>query len=84
MGNDLKIVGIEGVEFLTIELVFDSPINRIDYDLGSLTLSCDGSFIVDVVQTYTNEDKTMIVCDVAVDLDTFPHGNGEFECTYDI
>jgi len=78
---------IEGVQILSVELNFDCKVKRKDYDLGSLRLACDDrTFILDVVQSYTpeNGDKTIITCDLDVDLETFPVGTGDNESMYNL
>jgi hypothetical protein len=64
---------IKGVEFLSVLIKFEVPIDRNLYDLGSLNLKCENrNFVLDVVKSFTNENNTEIECVVEVDLDTFP------------
>ena len=66
---------ILGVEFLSIRVIFDCPVDRNLYDFGALTLECEGrNFILDVCQSYTNEESTKIELDLEVDTDIFPVG----------
>ena len=66
---------ILGVEFLSILVTFDCPVDRNLYDFGALTLECEGrNFILDVCQSYTNEESTKIELDLEVDTDIFPVG----------
>lgn len=73
---------IKGIKFLQVVLSFDTPIDRNLYDLGSVHLDCEGrTFILDVCQSYTNENRTEIMCELEVDTDTFPVGE---ESEYDL
>jgi hypothetical protein len=64
---------ILGVEFLSILVTFDCPVDRNLYDFGALTLECEGrNFILDVCKSYTNEESTEIVLGLEVDTDIFP------------
>ena len=68
---------IPNVKFISVEIEFYCIVERHLYDLGAVELECEGrTFILDVVQSYTNDDNnhTTITCDLAVDLDTFPIG----------
>jgi hypothetical protein len=66
---------ILGVEFLSILVTFDCPVDRNLYDFGALTLECEGrNFILDVCQSYTNEESTKVELDLEVDTDIFPVG----------
>ena len=66
---------ILGVEFLSILVTFDCPVDRNLYDFGALTLECEGrNFILDVCKSYTNEESTEIVLGLEVDTDIFPVG----------
>jgi hypothetical protein len=64
---------ILGVEFLSILVTFDCPVDRNLYDFGALTLECEGrNFILDVCKSYTNEESTEITLGLEVDTDIFP------------
>jgi hypothetical protein len=64
---------ILGVEFLSIIVTFDCPVDRNLYDFGALTLECERrNFILDVCQSYTNEESTEITLELEVDTDIFP------------
>jgi len=73
---------IKGIEFLSVVLSFEVPIDRSLYDLGSVRLECeDRTFILDVCNSYTNDDNYDIECDLEVDTETFPMGD---ETNYDL
>lgn len=64
---------IENVEFLGVTIKFEVPVERHLYDLGSLHLVCeDRNFVLDVCQSYTNDECTEIRCELEVDTETFP------------
>jgi hypothetical protein len=71
----MKNPSIKGVEFLSILIKFEVPIDRNLYDLGSVHLQKDGrNFVLDVCKSFTNEESTEIECLVEVDTETFPLG----------
>jgi hypothetical protein len=70
--KDMEIK-IEGVEILGLEVQFSCAVDREEYDFGGVTLECEGrEFIFDVFRTSISEDEDVIVCELEVDLDTFP------------
>ena len=58
------------VSFLGVEVKFEVPIDRNDYDLGRIVLENEGrNFALDVYQSYTNQENDTIFCDVHTDFD---------------
>jgi hypothetical protein len=78
---------MKGVNIHNLEIVIKGhiDINKVNVNLGSLTLSADGrEYILDVDKSYTDhtedllgDDITRITCDLEVDKETFN------ECKYD-
>ena len=66
---------IEGVEFLSVVINFDTPIDRDLYDLGSVLLEREGrTFILDVCSSQLNDNEDSIKCFLEVDTEAFPLG----------
>lgn len=78
----LTNIGILGITFLDIEIKFDCPVDRNLYDLGSVSLQCDGrEFTLDVVQSSMNDEEDTIFCKIEVDLETFPINEYKYDLT---
>lgn len=72
---------------IKLELNFYCVVDRNLYNFGALRMECEGrSYILDVVQSYTNEvnNATEITCDLAIDKDVFIFGNEIDQCPYDL
>lgn len=82
----MKTPSIKGIKFLSLIIDFYCIVDRNLYDFGAVRLECDGrTFILDVVQSYTNDENnhTTITCDLKVDLETFPKGK-LYDSNYDL
>lgn len=72
---------------ITVLLSFYCIVDRNLYDLGAVTMECDGrAYILDVAQSYTNEENnaTTITCDLVIDEEVFEMGNEIDQCPYDL
>ena len=73
---------IEGVEFLGVTVLFNSPVDRSLYDFGAVRLECEGrNFVLDVTRSVTSDERDQIDLFLEVDTDTFPIGE---ENKYDL
>lgn len=60
-------------EFLFLSIDFYCPIDREEYDLGSIELSLDGrNYKLDVVSSTMNHNNSEITCMLEEDMDVFP------------
>lgn len=72
----------KNVSFLGVEIKFEVPIDRNDYDLGRIVLENEGrNFALDVYQSYTNQESDTIFCDVHTDFDILSTDEYNYELT---
>lgn len=70
--DNLTLVNLD-TEFLSLDLVFDCPVDRTKYDLGGVYIEREGrKYVLDIVGSTQSEDGCTISCKLALDFETFP------------
>jgi len=73
---------MKSVIFLGVTIIIDGKVDVNQYDLGAVTLECQGrSYIVDVVESSSEfaNGQTVIECKVAVDTETFDETHTKYD-----
>ena len=70
------------VNFLNVTIIIDGEVEVSQYDLGDVTLECEGrSYMLDIVESNSQfiNGQTVIECKVAVDTETFDETHTKYD-----